>query len=414
MQLKFTKDGKFRQFGFVGYETDQQALEAIKFFHKTFIKTSKISVEVCKDLNEASTKSEKHAFIDHDNQKTEKDQAKVTDKVKELLDKHKDDPLFKEFIETHTKSKAVWQNDGIPHEEETVKELKSIDISTNIEKLADKEITDKDYMKLLMKKKEKTKKPMVELYTIKLRNLPKNTKRQDVIKFFKPLKPHSVRIPGLKMRFAYAGFKTKADLDKALTKNRSFLNGKQVEVFDFSKMNKLPDDTKLDKTNESKKWIDQSKQMESAETICESGKLFFRNMSYSVNEGDLQKLFEPYGPVADISVPVDSTTRKIKGFGTVTFVMPEHAVKAYNDLNGSMFHGRMFHLLPAKIDDAQKEGDLDDEINYKLKKTKKLQKTAGSSHNWNSLFLGPNAVAEILAKNYDVTKEGVCIHFFIL
>jgi multiple RNA-binding domain-containing protein 1 len=28
--------------------------------------------------------------------------------------------------------------------------------------------------------------------------------------------------------------------------------------------------------------------------------------------------------------------------------MPEHAVKAYSELDGTVFHGRMMHLLPGK------------------------------------------------------------------
>lgn len=37
----------------------------------------------------------------------------------------------------------------------------------------------------------------------------------------------------------------------------------------------------------------------------------------------------------------------------------------------------------------------------------KLKKTAGSAHNWNTLFLGGDAVANILAKNYGTSKEQV-------
>lgn len=41
----------------------------------------------------------------------------------------------------------------------------------------------------------------------------------------------------------------------------------------------------------------------------------------------------------------------MKGFGTVTFLMPEHAVKAYSELDGTILHGRMLHLLPGKAKD---------------------------------------------------------------
>lgn len=49
-----------------------------------------------------------------------------------------------------------------------------------------------------------------------------------------------------------------------------------------------------------------------------------------------------------MNLPVDRTTRKPKGFGTVTFLMPEHAIRAYSELDGSILNGRMLHLLPGK------------------------------------------------------------------
>lgn len=52
--------------------------------------------------------------------------------------------------------------------------------------------------------------------------------------------------------------------------------------------------------------------------------------------------------MTEVNLPVDRITRKPKGFGTVTFMMPEHAVKAYTELDGSILNGRMLHILPGK------------------------------------------------------------------
>lgn len=65
------------------------------------------------------------------------------------------------------------------------------------------------------------------------------------------------------------------------------------------------------------------------------------------------------GPLTEINVPVDAVTRKPKGFATITYLMPDHAVRAYTELDGTIFHGRMLHLLPGKAkddDSAQSEG----------------------------------------------------------
>jgi multiple RNA-binding domain-containing protein 1 len=45
-KLKYCKDGKFRQFGFIGYKTEEDATKAISYFNNTFIDASKIVVSI--------------------------------------------------------------------------------------------------------------------------------------------------------------------------------------------------------------------------------------------------------------------------------------------------------------------------------------------------------------------------------
>lgn len=44
--LKFTKDGKFRKFGFVGFKSEEDAEKALKHFNKSFVDTSRVTVSV--------------------------------------------------------------------------------------------------------------------------------------------------------------------------------------------------------------------------------------------------------------------------------------------------------------------------------------------------------------------------------
>ena len=69
------------------------------------------------------------------------------------------------------------------------------------------------------------------------------------------------------------------------------------------------------------------------------------------------------------------------------------------------------HLIPAKAKvEPDQEGDGgDDKNNYKKNKEAKLKASAGSSHNWNSLFLGSSAVADVLAEQYGVDKAAVVL-----
>lgn len=42
--LKFTKDGKFRKFGFVGFISEEEANRALKHLNKSFVDTSRVTV----------------------------------------------------------------------------------------------------------------------------------------------------------------------------------------------------------------------------------------------------------------------------------------------------------------------------------------------------------------------------------
>ena len=75
------------------------------------------------------------------------------------------------------------------------------------------------------------------------------------------------------------------------------------------------------------------------------------------------------------------------GFAFVTFMMPEHAVTAFSELDGSTFNGRLLHLLPAKPKEETEEGAGGPGSEFKKQKDAKLKASAGNSYNWNSLFL---------------------------
>ena len=44
---------------------------------------------------------------------------------------------------------------------------------------------------------------------------------------------------------------------------------------------------------------------------------------------------------------------------------------------------------------------------FKARRERQLKKEASSSHNWNSLFLGADAVANLMAEKYNVAKSDV-------
>lgn len=60
------------------------------------------------------------------------------------------------------------------------------------------------------------------------------------------------------------------------------------------------------------KWAKQEDAIKNEEDISESGRIFFRNLAYTVVESDLKEVFEPYGPVVEVNLPIDPVTRVIK------------------------------------------------------------------------------------------------------
>ncbi|XP_032690910.1 probable RNA-binding protein 19 [Odontomachus brunneus] len=483
VQLKYTKDGKFRRFAFVGYKTEEQAHLAQSYFNQSCIDTCRISVEQCTSLGDSSkprawskyatdnlhnkdtktfndkskkalTNSSEHPNIKsgETSEKKEKKKAEKKDneEVRKALEKHKDDPLFMEFLETHggNKIKAIWRNDidvsaeatgkssdnddddddnddddddnddddNSKNKEDTVesenKEGKEEEKKEN-GKIADKIMSDLEYMEAL-KKKQNVKceeKLLVQnasnhgslkLFTVKMSGLGYKHKKRDVKLFFRPLKPKSIRIPRKVKGIVYLGFKTESQMKKALLKNKSFLDGKQIFVSKYEKKEEFSENS--DKINI--KWKKQEEALKNEESIAESGRIFLRNLTYTTTEDDVRKLFEKYGPLSEVNLPVDKVTRKPKGFGIVTFLMPEHAIKAYTELDGSVLDGRMLHLLPGMAKTSLEDIDLEN-LTYKQKKELQIKATANSSHNWNTLFLEQNAVVNTIADTYNITKEKV-------
>lgn len=274
VQLKYTKEGKFRQFAFVGYETDAEASKAIKNLNKSFVNTSRISVEICAALSDdkkpkswSKYAKDSSAYQKQNKLNETKDggsaeenakgsrkekKKKKSERIQDILGEHLKDPKFIEFMDVHGKGQSVWKNDlGLTEGGDDDDEPDEVNRQTEVEKdseneascdggednvkAADEDISDSEYLKRLMpenseekgkgkeKKKTKTKIPkLMDLLTIKVRNIPFKAKRQDIITFFKPIKPFSIRLPVKVHGICYVGFKTEADFKKAMLKNRSF------------------------------------------------------------------------------------------------------------------------------------------------------------------------------------------------
>lgn len=157
LRLVYTKEGKFRCFGFVGFKDESVATKVLNYFNNTYIDTSKIHVEIAKDLGAAlprpwskytegssahenrlkkvEEKSKRVAKLES-NKHGEKSSVHVAEpsgpKRKHESKKKHSKPLeglesdegFKEFLAVHSHrgAKQTWTNDETEKQTRLVKE----------------------------------------------------------------------------------------------------------------------------------------------------------------------------------------------------------------------------------------------------------------------------------------------------
>ncbi|XP_046496592.1 probable RNA-binding protein 19 [Equus quagga] len=512
--LKFTKDGKFRKFGFIGFKSEEEAQTALNHFNKSFIDTSRITVEFCKSFGDPTKPRawSRHAQKPSQSKQPSKDKDSVPPETKKddkktkaagELEKLKEDGEFQEFLSVHQKrtQTATWANDALDtepskgkskpaddylnfdsdsgqesEEEGAGEDPEEEDGSLEPKAAVQKELSDMDYLKSKMVKVEsssseeeesedeavncdegseaededscaitaqqdgegpgsgrqqgipsrsrkppearaETEKPAHQKepttpHTVKLRGAPFNVTEKNVVEFLAPLKPVAIRIVrnahGNKTGYVFVDFSSEEEVKKALKCNREYMGGRYIEVF---REKNIPTAEGTPK-NSAKPWQGRTLgENEEEEDLADSGRLFVRNLPYTSTEEELEQLFSRYGPLSELHYPIDGLTKKPKGFAFVTFMFPEHAVRAYAEVDGQVFQGRMLHVLPSTIKkEASEDTDTPGSSSYKKKKESKDKASSSSAHNWNTLFMGPNAVADAIAQKYSATKSQVFDH----
>jgi len=77
-------------------------------------------------------------------------------------------------------------------------------------------------------------------------------------------------------------------------------------------------------------------------------KLYVGNLSFDTTENDLQDLFSPHGPVAEVNLITDRMSGRSRGFAFVTMGTPEAAQAAIAALAGKEIQGRALTVNEAR------------------------------------------------------------------
>jgi multiple RNA-binding domain-containing protein 1 len=392
VRMVLTPTGLFRRFAFIGYTLSSSAISAVDYFNKSYIDNCRIEVGVARAFGDKelprpwSKHSSTHQEPRLPQDKKEEKKSQLTTLVDEYYQLSRDDPKFNEYLSSYS---GTW-DDG------------KGTMATNIQEAGGEEeevkggLSDKDY--LLSKVVQSLDEEDAPLYTLRMRGLPYMVTVRDVKKFFSPVQPANVRLledsNGKCTGLGFVDFFTMEDVDEAMKYDKKKMGKRYVELFR---------DERESRKDKKKNWGD----TDHRKLISESGRLFIRNLSYSTSEEDLIDLFEKYGELSETCILVNRETNVSIGLAYVTYMFPEHGVKAYDGLDGQIFQGRLLHILAAdppreKTEITQSEG-----TSFKNEKKEKLKSQTG---NWNSLFLGSNAVADGMAVSYDVSKGGVLDH----
>lgn len=123
IKLCYTKEGKFRRFGFVGYKTEDQATDALQHFNKSFIDTSKITVDVAKNLGDESLPRpwSKYTQGSSAHERLKKRRERKTEELKDRVPKPRE---AKYTTETHGVNK---EKTSVVNERNKKNEIKVLD-----------------------------------------------------------------------------------------------------------------------------------------------------------------------------------------------------------------------------------------------------------------------------------------------
>lgn len=79
-----------------------------------------------------------------------------------------------------------------------------------------------------------------------------------------------------------------------------------------------------------------------------NNKLYVGNLSYSTDESELRRTFEPFGTLVSVSVITDRMTGQPRGFGFVEYGSAADAQRAIDSLNGKEIGGRSLSVSIAR------------------------------------------------------------------
>ncbi|CAI0392519.1 unnamed protein product [Linum tenue] len=394
-KLMRTKDGKSRQFAFIGFRTESEAEEAIRHFNRSFLGTSRIECEIARIHGDPNIPRpwSRHSLKKDGEVTAEENKVPgaVSSKVKGSTvdanhDKEgndNDDLQLREFLEVmkpRAKSK-LWADDSLiaaaadqsgkvgkkPSQKEKGNKEKPVSLDVELKESASEKpniineavVSDMDYFKSRMKKHWSD----------------SDSDRDDD------------DLDG----------EGHGDDDVRSSPNQSPNKNNDLRV---DKLSEDIDPGFNDKT------VDTSSNFKDED--FEAGRLFIRNLSYSATEDELEEHFSQLGDTSEVHLVVDKDTKQSKGFAYVRYARAESAARALEELDKTIFQGRLLHIMPAKktytADNVHRDQG-SKTLKQRREDQKKAAEAGGDTRAWNSLFMRSDTVVENIARRHGISKS---------
>ncbi|KAI0383522.1 RNA-binding domain-containing protein [Hypomontagnella monticulosa] len=421
-----------RRIGYVGYKSSQEAADAVKYFNRSFVRMSKISVELARPIADPSlSKAKERRNKPTDNTetlRTTKQSSEPETKAENAKKRKRDeldesDPKLREFLNVMQPTKASTSTvHGIAADSTDEPPAKYAAVAAN------EGASDDEYEVVPSRRKKdqpvEKPKPVISVVDAVNGHSPKDIEMVEEA----PKEEGQEETTPTALGTAEPGSRTAATDDDWLRSRTNRLldlvddddivptvapsgdlpsvspgqEQGQPEVVDAT----VDEDQDMNDANAQSDPDEPSAEAkdDSLNTVRKTKRLFVRNLPYSATEDDLKSHFESYGEVEEVHVPMDSSANN-RGIGFVSFVNPDDAVGAFQ-ADRSSFQGRILHVLPAS---AKRDHNLDEFALSKLPLKqqniiKKRAKAAESRFNWNSLYMSQDAVNASVADRLGISK----------
>ncbi|GAQ11302.1 multiple RNA-binding domain-containing protein 1 [Aspergillus lentulus] len=398
-----------RRIGFVGFKSPEAAQQAASYFNKTYVKMSKISVEIAKPIDsEPVKKAEKHKKGSASNDST----AGNTLKRKREGDNTQKDPQLQEYlsvIERPSKTKT-WANgedflNTVQNQPATSDQRgdQRDDPTEQVEEHSHKQRKKARVGDVPKVAHGPEPEPMVLDKTEEEHERTNANDQGEAIS-------HTQEEPEPVSDADWLRSKTSRLLGLLDEDEQAEFNSTAQRKPDPSPQPATVSKAGVQHLDDGKAAVESSTEEEAVDTNIEhirlSSRLFVRNLPYDASESDLEPIFSKFGKVEEIHVAFDTRSTTSKGFAYVQYIEPDAAVQAYKELDGKHFQGRLMHILPAAAKKTYKidEHELSKLPLKKQKQIKRKLEASSSTFSWNSLYMNTDAVMSSVAERLGVSK----------